>query len=219
MASVYQLGLNGCDTPIPFYWVKTYGSQTQIDTSIDLCLFGKLPPPFKPFLLLSSTIFKRGPTMTDTINQETNNIQEIDLIYGNPLDYPHRVRVDKPETAYQLMRYIWEFDKFELIQRFKLILLDNADACLGFIDITNEIRIDFTTNFRMIYAVALKANAAKVILVQNHIDGDTSPTVNDVIITKEIQRGAKLLGIRLKDHLIISRYTFYSFKAHKLVLK
>ncbi|RZK11126.1 MAG: hypothetical protein EOO43_19595, partial [Flavobacterium sp.] len=188
MVSVYQLGFNGCDDANPFLLRKTCGSQTQIDTSIDLWLFGELPPPFKPFLLLSSTIYKRGLAMTDIINQETNNIQEIDLMFCNPLDYQHRVKIDKPETAYQLMRYIWEFDNFDLVQRFKLILLDNADTCLGFIDLTNHIRADFTNNFRIIYAVALKANASSVILVQNHIDGDTSPTENDVIITKEIAR-------------------------------
>nr|WP_082085597.1 DNA repair protein RadC [Magnetospira sp. QH-2] len=59
---------------------------------------------------------------------------------------------------------------------------------------------------------ALDLGATAIILVHNHPSGDPSPSRGDIDMTKEIAEAARLLGIVLHDHVIISRRGHSSFK-------
>lgn len=67
---------------------------------------------------------------------------------------------------------------------------------------------------RKIVERALAAKAAAVILVHNHPSGDPTPSMEDVVLTKEVARAAALLGIAVHDHIIIGKGTHYSLKAN-----
>ncbi len=67
---------------------------------------------------------------------------------------------------------------------------------------------------RKIVERALAANAAAVILVHNHPSGDPTPSMEDVVHTKEVARAAALLGIAVHDHIIVGRGAHYSLKAN-----
>ena len=60
----------------------------------------------------------------------------------------------------------------------------------------------------------LAAKAAAVILVHNHPSGDPTPSMEDVVLTKETARAAALLGITVHDHIIIGKGAHYSLKAN-----
>ena len=47
--------------------------------------------------------------------------------------------------------------------------------------------------------------------------GDPSPSQEDSEITKQLVDAGKLLGIEVKDHVIVSRSNYFSFKEHKLI--
>lgn len=66
---------------------------------------------------------------------------------------------------------------------------------------------------RKIVERALAAKAAALILVHNHPSGDPTPSMEDVILTKEVARAAALLGIAVHDHIIIGKGAHYSLKA------
>lgn len=67
---------------------------------------------------------------------------------------------------------------------------------------------------RKIVERALAANAAAVILVHNHPSGDPTPSMEDVVLTKEVARAAALLGIAVHDHIIVGKGAHYSLKAN-----
>jgi DNA repair protein RadC len=60
---------------------------------------------------------------------------------------------------------------------------------------------------------ALDHGAAAIILVHNHPSGDPTPSQADIKLTKDIAAAAQPLGIRIHDHLIISRHNHNSLKA------
>lgn len=65
---------------------------------------------------------------------------------------------------------------------------------------------------RSIFAPALLTNAAGIILVHNHPSGHPEPSTYDDLLTKTLCDGAKLLGLRIVDHVIISSSdAYYSF--------
>lgn len=56
---------------------------------------------------------------------------------------------------------------------------------------------------REVFKPAILSNAASIILAHNHPSGDTTPSKEDISITRRIKDGGDLLGIKLLDHLII----------------
>ena len=56
---------------------------------------------------------------------------------------------------------------------------------------------------REIFKHAILANAAGIILVHNHPSGDCIPSEEDEEMTRRISESGKLLGIPVRDHVII----------------
>jgi len=66
---------------------------------------------------------------------------------------------------------------------------------------------------REIYLKALKKNGVAVILLHNHPSGDPSPSMEDIMTTERIAKAGELLGIPLKDHIIIGQDSYVSLNA------
>ena len=59
---------------------------------------------------------------------------------------------------------------------------------------------------------AVVAAVPNIVVVHNHPSGDPEPSPEDVDATKEIAGAAKLLGIKLLDHVVIGGDRFVSLK-------
>jgi DNA repair protein RadC len=57
---------------------------------------------------------------------------------------------------------------------------------------------------RMVFQRALLNNAAAIVLVHNHPSGNPEPSPEDIALTRQITEAGRLLGIPLRDHLIIA---------------
>jgi len=65
---------------------------------------------------------------------------------------------------------------------------------------------------REVFKDAIRASAASIILVHNHPSGNVEPSYEDINVTKDIVKTGKVVGIIVKDHIIISRCEFFSFR-------
>ncbi|MEA2647105.1 MAG: repair protein RadC, partial [Chloroflexota bacterium] len=65
---------------------------------------------------------------------------------------------------------------------------------------------------RDVLAPALAMPAAGLVLVHNHPSGDTRPSAEDVEITRQLAAAARLLGLELLDHLVVSCRGYTSMK-------
>lgn len=65
---------------------------------------------------------------------------------------------------------------------------------------------------REIFMEAMKYNAVSVILLHNHPSGDSTPSSEDLILTKRIAEAGTILHIPLMDHIIIGDKRYCSFK-------
>ena len=54
-----------------------------------------------------------------------------------------------------------------------------------------------------VFAEPIKMGAPRIILVHNHPSGDPTPSVEDVMLTRDMYRAGLLLGIVLIDHVVI----------------
>ena len=65
---------------------------------------------------------------------------------------------------------------------------------------------------RDVLAPALSLPAAAIVLVHNHPSGDTTPSRQDLDVTRQLAAAAQLLGIELLDHLVVSRTSCTSLR-------
>lgn len=74
-----------------------------------------------------------------------------------------------------------------------------------------------TVDVKIIMREALSANAASMMLFHNHPSGNISPSEADIALTKKIGEAAKLLEMRVLDHLIIGMDSYCSFFESQLM--
>jgi DNA repair protein RadC len=67
---------------------------------------------------------------------------------------------------------------------------------------------------REVYRPAIAEGCASVILAHNHPSGSTSPSDEDLSITRRLVKAGEIIGIKLLDHIIVSRQGYYSLKEH-----
>ncbi|MBP6869164.1 MAG: DNA repair protein RadC [Candidatus Pacebacteria bacterium] len=60
---------------------------------------------------------------------------------------------------------------------------------------------------RDVFAPALEQNATAVIVAHNHPSGNSEPSPEDLEVTKRLKEAGKLLGIRVLQHLILTKDT------------
>ena len=70
---------------------------------------------------------------------------------------------------------------------------------------------------REIFKEAFNRNASSIIMVHNHPSGDPQPSEGDLRVTQNIKEAGKILGVEVKDHIIIGKNKVFSFKEHKLI--
>ncbi|MCD6427798.1 MAG: DNA repair protein, partial [Caldisericaceae bacterium] len=64
---------------------------------------------------------------------------------------------------------------------------------------------------------AITDRAASIILVHNHPSGSLKPSPEDRQITNRLVEIGKLVGIKILDHVIVSKKGYYSFNENGLL--
>ncbi|HZD43102.1 MAG TPA: JAB domain-containing protein, partial [Methanomicrobiales archaeon] len=70
---------------------------------------------------------------------------------------------------------------------------------------------------REVFADAITDRAASVILVHNHPSGSLELSSQDIAITRQLAESGSLLGIRVLDHIIVSKNGYLSMKERGLL--
>lgn len=70
---------------------------------------------------------------------------------------------------------------------------------------------------REVFADAIADRAASVVVAHNHPSGDVRPSKKDIELTQQLAAAGQLIGVPLRDHLIVSKSGYFSFRAHHLL--
>ncbi|MBU7048026.1 MAG: DNA repair protein RadC [Theionarchaea archaeon] len=70
---------------------------------------------------------------------------------------------------------------------------------------------------RDVFRPAITFNAASLVIVHNHPSGDTQPSEQDVLLTRELCMCGIILGIEVLDHIIIGLRDHVSFRERGLL--
>ena len=70
---------------------------------------------------------------------------------------------------------------------------------------------------REVFADVITDRAASVILSHNHPSGELKPSNSDLKIHEQLVEAGKILGIKVLDHIIISKKGYFSFQEEGLI--
>jgi DNA repair protein RadC len=70
---------------------------------------------------------------------------------------------------------------------------------------------------REIFADAIVDRAASIIVAHNHPSGDVKPSQKDITLTQQLTAAGHLLGVTLRDHIIVTKHDYFSYRQHHLL--
>lgn len=94
---------------------------------------------------------------------------------------------------------------------FAIVLLNRANRIIHFEVISKGGITGTVADPRIILKLALLHGATGIILSHNHPSGNLQPSQADDQVTRNIQKAAELMDIKLLDHLIVSDDGYYSY--------
>ncbi len=121
------------------------------------------------------------------------------------------VKVSSSVEVYNFILNHWDDDTLDIQENVKMLLLNSSNTILGVYDVSRGGINSTVIDLRLVLSVALKCLASSIILVHNHPSGNINPSEQDREFTKKIKSACKFLEIQLFDHIIITRYDYFSF--------
>lgn len=140
-----------------------------------------------------------------------NNIAEVELVYRSKIKASERPTITCSKDAADLLTQLWDESKIDLVEQFKLLLLNRANRVLGIIDISTGGVTGTVADPKIIFMAAIKSNAVSIIMAHNHPSGNLRPSRADEELTQKIKNAGQLLEIKLLDHVIVSSEGYLSF--------
>jgi DNA repair protein RadC len=71
---------------------------------------------------------------------------------------------------------------------------------------------------REVFSGPLRDRAKAVIIAHNHPSGIAQPSDKDLDTTQQLVAAGQILGVSLRDHLIVTSTAYYSFRKNGLII-
>lgn len=96
-----------------------------------------------------------------------------------------------------------------------MICMNVKNKVIGVFEISHGTVNASLVSPREAFQKALLANAVSVIFLHNHPSGDSTPSREDIEVTKRLTEAGKILGVEVLDHIVIGeRYTSLKEKGY-----
>ncbi|WP_223557918.1 JAB domain-containing protein [Chryseobacterium lathyri] len=119
--------------------------------------------------------------------------------------------VSTSESSYKVALNNWNLDTIEMFEEAKVLFLNNALKVIGIYSLSKGGISSSVEDIRLILSIALKSISTHIILIHNHPSTNLRPSKADMDITSKLKTACEFLEIKLLDHLIINKESYYSF--------
>src|SRR5690606_14404668 len=121
------------------------------------------------------------------------------------------------QDAYALFRENWNDLTINLMEEFKILLLDRNNHCMGIVPISKGGVSGTIVDPKLVFSSALKARACSMILEHNHPSGNTKHSQADKNLTAKLVEGGKYLDLTILDYIIVTDENYLSFADLNLI--
>jgi DNA repair protein RadC len=95
-------------------------------------------------------------------------------------------------------------------EHFVVLTLDGANRLISNIVVFQGTLNQSLVHPREIFAKAIEDRAANIIVAHNHPSGSVEPSSDDIEITRKLKEAGQLLGIKVLEHIIVSKTEYRS---------
>lgn len=125
-----------------------------------------------------------------------------------------KVKITSPEDVALL---VMDEMRFLAKEHFRVIFLNTKNYVIQIKDVSIGSLNSSIVHPREVFLEAIKLSSASIILCHNHPSGDTTPSQEDINITKRLIEAGKIIGIEVLDHIIIGDVNYLSFKEKNII--
>lgn len=97
---------------------------------------------------------------------------------------------------------------------FAVLLLDSQHKIIGFHEMFRGTISSATVYPRELVKLALKHNAAALVMTHNHPSGNPTPSQMDIKLTKSLSEALALVDVKVLDHIIVATQGCTSLAEH-----
>lgn len=134
------------------------------------------------------------------------------LELGKRLSNCIQIRNKVITTPSDVVHYYMEEMRVLQKEYFKMILLDTKCKVIKDVTVSIGSLSSSIVHPREVFIEAIKNASASLILMHNHPSGDSTPSKEDISITKRLVEGGAILGIQIVDHIIFGNGNYISLK-------
>jgi len=140
-----------------------------------------------------------------------SKVAEVELVYKSKVKSSDRIQIKGSKDCYDVFLALWDDNKFDLQEQFKVIYLNRANRIVGLYEISTGGITGTVADPRLIIKGALDVLACNMILAHNHPSGNLKPSKADEELTSKIKCAAEFLDMKVLDHIILSDQGYFSF--------
>lgn len=148
---------------------------------------------------------------------EWTKVAEVELVYKTKVKASERPKVSSSKDIYDVLKQVWDENKIDMLEEFKVIFLNRGNRVIGVYDASSGGITGTVADPRLILAAAIKSLSVSIVLSHNHPSGNLKPSRADEELTLKIKEAAKYHDIRVIDHIIITSEAYYSFADEGLI--
>lgn len=142
---------------------------------------------------------------------EWSKVAEVELVYKTKVKASERPWIKSSKDSYEILLKVWDENKIEMVEEFKVLLLNRANRVTGVYEASAGGITGTVADPRLILAAAIKSLSVSIILAHNHPSGNLKPSRADEELTCKIKEAGKYHDIRVLDHVIVTSEGYYSF--------
>lgn len=140
-------------------------------------------------------------------------IYEVQLVRESSIKV-ERKTILKPQDAFEISsEYYGNRDR----EMFSVMMLNTKNKIIGINTVSVGSLSASIVHPREVFKPCLLSNTATVILLHNHPSGDPDPSQQDLEVTRRLVDAGNILGITIKDHVILGEDTHFSFREKGLM--
>jgi DNA repair protein RadC len=121
------------------------------------------------------------------------------------------------EDSYQFFLKIWDKSLMNLQEQVYVLYLNAANKVISWRCLNTGTGSKTLFDIKLAMACALNCMASKIIIAHNHPSGILRPSKGDIAITETLSRAAGLMDMKVMDHLIVNKTSYFSFAYNKLL--
>ncbi len=141
----------------------------------------------------------------------SNHVAEIKTTFSSKAKLSELPKISCSRQAQELFRENWDLGQLELVEEFKILILNRNHKVLGQSLISKGGYSGTVVDPKLVFAIALTTKASAIIAAHNHPSGNLTPSKADIALTSKLKKAGELLELPLLDHLILSSEGYFSF--------